>query len=89
MTPNHRQSLVIVILAAGLIAQGAAVYPKYLTCPSLGCTELLKRLHDRTSREVSAQVLGLKNPGVPSGSIDPVPDPQRSSQDAGSPSQGP
>ena len=47
--PDHGQALIIITLLACLIAQGAAGNPKNLTCPSLGCSELLTRLNDRTT----------------------------------------
>ena len=47
--PDHRQTLIIIILLACLIAKGAAGNPKNITCPSLRCAELLTRLNDRTT----------------------------------------
>ena len=47
--PDYSQTLIIIVLLARLIAQGAAGNPKNITCPSLGCPELLTRLNDRTS----------------------------------------
>jgi len=47
--PDHRKTLIIIILLACLIAQGAAGNPKNITCPSLGCAELLTRLNNRTT----------------------------------------
>jgi hypothetical protein len=46
---DHSQALIVIILLACLIAQGAAGNPKNITCPSLGCAELLTRLNDRTT----------------------------------------
>jgi hypothetical protein len=47
--PDDSQALIVIILLACPIAQGAAGNPKNLTCPPLGCTELLTRLNDRTT----------------------------------------
>ena len=54
------EAQLILILLPDLIAQGAARYPKNLACPSLGRSELLTGLDNRTPQVIRCQILGFK-----------------------------
>ena len=58
--PDQGEAQIVLVLSPDLIAEGAPRYPKNLARPSLGRSELLTGLDNRTPQLIRSQILGFK-----------------------------